>query len=62
MLKFIDVSRTLDPQFNVKDDYKQAVCTSCDGKITYITCHVFYEDLALLADVLPAQTAHLQGE
>lgn len=51
-----NVAATLDPQLHNLDDYKQAVCTSCDGKISYITCHVFYEDLAKLAEVLPERT------
>lgn len=28
------------------DTFKQAVCTGADGKISYITCHIFFEDLA----------------
>jgi hypothetical protein len=51
-----NVEKTLDPHLNNLDDYKQAVCTSCDGKISYITCHVFYEDLAKVAEVLPERT------
>jgi hypothetical protein len=31
---------------NNLDTFKQAVCTGADGKISYITCHIFFEDLA----------------
>lgn len=33
-----------------RDSFKQAVCTGADGRISYITCHMFYEDLAILED------------
>ena len=48
---------TKDEQEN---GFKQAVCTGADGKISYITCHMFYEDLAKVYEVLPERKAPLE--
>jgi hypothetical protein len=44
--------QTGKPLYGEDENYIQAVCTSGDGTISYITCHIFYEDLALLQEVL----------
>ena len=31
---------------NEENSFQQAVCTTADGNIIYITAHLFYEDLA----------------
>ena len=45
---------------NNEETFKQAVCTGADGKISYITCHLFFEDLAKIETVLPKKRAPLE--
>ena len=44
--------RGVDP-IGKQEGYEQAVCTTADGSIIYITAHIFYEDLASIACTLP---------
>lgn len=51
--------RALTPEER-ENGFKQAVCTGADGKVSYITCHMFYEDLAKVAEVLPKRKGPLE--
>ena len=42
------------------ESFKQAVCTGADGKISYITCHMYYEDLHKIEIFLPAHKTTLE--
>ncbi len=45
-----DLKDTILQNKLARDNFNQAVLTVLGGNIVYITCHLFYEDLALLSE------------